>query len=81
MVPAQTALRFVLGNRDLSTRVIGISALTHLDEALAALDHGPLPAGAVGRLEALWATDFRLMDSKGFPRGRRDATFHPFAPA
>jgi aryl-alcohol dehydrogenase-like predicted oxidoreductase len=56
---AQTALRFVLGNRDLSTRVIGISALTHLDEALAALDHGPLPAGAVGRLEALWATDFR----------------------
>jgi L-galactose dehydrogenase/L-glyceraldehyde 3-phosphate reductase len=57
--PAQTALRFVLGNRDLSTRVIGISALAHLDEALAALDRGPLPAAAASKLEALWATDFR----------------------
>jgi len=29
--PAQTALRFVLGNREISTRIIGISALEFLD--------------------------------------------------
>jgi D-threo-aldose 1-dehydrogenase len=57
--PAQTALRFVLGNRDLSARVIGIAELADLDEALAAVEQGPLPNAAVGKLEALWATDFR----------------------
>jgi len=57
--PAQTALRFAVGNRDLSTCVIGISALAQLDEALAALDRGPLPVEAITKLEALWATDFR----------------------
>jgi aryl-alcohol dehydrogenase-like predicted oxidoreductase len=57
--PAQTALRFVLGNRDLSTRVIGIGELANLDEALAAVEQGPLPSMAITRLEGLWATDFR----------------------
>jgi aryl-alcohol dehydrogenase-like predicted oxidoreductase len=57
--PAQTALRFVLGNRDLSTRVIGISELPFLDEALAAVPMGPLPAEAIAKLERLWASDFR----------------------
>jgi L-galactose dehydrogenase/L-glyceraldehyde 3-phosphate reductase len=57
--PAQTALRFVLGNRDLSTRVIGIGELANLDEALAAVEEGPLPSLAITRLEGLWATDFR----------------------
>jgi len=57
--PAQAALRFVLGNHDLSTRVIGISTLAHLDEALAAIEQGPLPSTAIGKLEALWANDFR----------------------
>jgi L-galactose dehydrogenase/L-glyceraldehyde 3-phosphate reductase len=33
--PAQVALRFTLGNRDLSSRVIGITELAYLDEALA----------------------------------------------
>jgi L-galactose dehydrogenase/L-glyceraldehyde 3-phosphate reductase len=57
--PAQTALRFVLGNRELSTRVIGISELAFLDEALAAVPIGPLPAEAILKLERLWGSDFR----------------------
>jgi L-galactose dehydrogenase/L-glyceraldehyde 3-phosphate reductase len=58
--PAQTALRFVLGNRDISTRVIGISELSFLDEALAAVPMGPLPHEAILKLERLWARDFRV---------------------
>jgi aryl-alcohol dehydrogenase-like predicted oxidoreductase len=56
--PAQTALRFTLGNRDLSTRVIGIATLNDLDEALAAVAQGPLPATAAAKLNALWLADF-----------------------
>ncbi len=57
--PAQTALRFVLGNYDLSTRVIGVGDLRNLDEAFAAVEAGALPPEAIERLERLWATDFR----------------------
>ncbi len=57
--PAQTALRFVLGNRDLATRVIGISSIADLNEALAAVAQGPLPSAAITKLKGLWATDFR----------------------
>jgi D-threo-aldose 1-dehydrogenase len=57
--PAQTALRFALGNRDLSTRVIGISNLTDLNEALVAVEKEPLPPAAITKLKDLWATDFR----------------------
>jgi len=56
---AQTALRFVLGNRDISSRVIGVSSLNDLNEALVAVEQGPLPSAAITRLEGLWATDFR----------------------
>jgi aryl-alcohol dehydrogenase-like predicted oxidoreductase len=58
--PAQTALRFVLGNHDLSTRVIGIGELRQIDEALQAVEAGPLPPEAADTLERLWATDFRV---------------------
>jgi len=57
--PAQTALRFALANTDLSSRVIGVSMLTDLDEAFAALAQGPLPDVAVTKLQGLWASDFR----------------------
>jgi aryl-alcohol dehydrogenase-like predicted oxidoreductase len=57
--PAQTALRFVLANADLSSRVIGIAALADLDDAFAAVAQGPLPGAAVAKLEDLWANDFR----------------------
>jgi aryl-alcohol dehydrogenase-like predicted oxidoreductase len=56
--PAQVGLRFTLGNRDLSSRVIGIAELAQLDEALAAVERGPLPPEAVAKLDQLWATDF-----------------------
>ena len=56
--PAQVALRFTLGNRDLSTRVIGFSEPGQLDEAFAAIERGPLPPEAIAKLDQLWATDF-----------------------
>jgi aryl-alcohol dehydrogenase-like predicted oxidoreductase len=56
--PAQAALRFVLGNRDLTTRVIGITRIEQLDEALDAIAHGPLPTAAVSKLDTLWANEF-----------------------
>jgi len=56
---AQAALRFVLGKRDIATRVIGISTLNDLREALAAVEQGPLPNATITRLEGLWATNFR----------------------
>jgi L-galactose dehydrogenase/L-glyceraldehyde 3-phosphate reductase len=56
--PAQAALRFVLGNRDFASRIIGISTLADLDEALKAVEAGPLPSQAITRLEGLWPTDF-----------------------
>jgi len=58
--PAQAALRFTLGNRDLSSRVIGITELAQLDEALAAVERGPLPPEGIAKLDQLWATDFFL---------------------
>jgi len=57
--PAQAALRFVLGNRDFASRVIGLAELKHLDEALEAVRQGPLPTAAVSKLDALWANDFQ----------------------
>ena len=57
--PPQMALRFVLGNRDFSTRIVGVGDVRDLDDALAAVEAGPLPGEAVDKLERLWATDFR----------------------
>src|SRR5262245_33974237 len=56
--PAQAALRFALGNKEFATRVIGITAIAQLEEALAALALGPLPAAAIARLDALWRGGF-----------------------
>jgi D-threo-aldose 1-dehydrogenase len=57
--PAQAALRFVLANAELSSRVIGIATLADLDEALAAVAQGPLADAVIAKLESLWASDFR----------------------
>ena len=56
---AQVALRFVLGNKDFATRVIGITRVEQLAEALEAMARGPLPTAAVSRLESLWANEFQ----------------------
>jgi D-threo-aldose 1-dehydrogenase len=56
---AQVALRFVLGNTDFSTHVIGLSEIAYLEEALAAQAMGPLPPAAMAKLQALWDGDFK----------------------
>jgi D-threo-aldose 1-dehydrogenase len=56
--PAQAALRFVLGNHDFSTRVIGITKIEQISEALEALARGPLPPAAIAKLDKLWANGF-----------------------
>jgi aryl-alcohol dehydrogenase-like predicted oxidoreductase len=58
--PAQAALRFVLGQADFASRVIGVSTIDQLDAALDALARGPLPTTAVSKLERLWANDFEM---------------------
>jgi L-galactose dehydrogenase/L-glyceraldehyde 3-phosphate reductase len=55
--PAQAALRFGLGCPLLSTIEVGIGETWHLDEALAAVEMGPLPAPLLEALEKLRATD------------------------
>lgn len=55
---AQTALRFALANPDLACVVVGMAEPGHLEEALAAAELGPLPADAIARLEAVYASDF-----------------------
>ncbi len=56
--PAQAALRFCLGQPELSCCVVGIAELPYLEEAIRAAGLGPLPREAVATLEALWARDF-----------------------
>ena len=55
---AQTALRFVLSNKAVSTAIIGLSEPGYIDDAVAGAAMGPLPADAFSRLEALYDTDF-----------------------
>jgi len=50
---AQTALRYVLANEDLSGAVFGLAELSHLDEILAAAELGPLPDDALNNLRKL----------------------------
>jgi L-galactose dehydrogenase/L-glyceraldehyde 3-phosphate reductase len=55
---AQVALRFVLSNRDVSCAVIGSAELHHIDEALQAVEMGPLPPHVLSRLDVLYESDF-----------------------
>ena len=57
---AQTALRFVLTNPDVSCAIIGLAELAHLEEALAGAEAGPLAQPALNALQRLYAADFRL---------------------
>jgi D-threo-aldose 1-dehydrogenase len=54
--PAQAALRFGLACPLLSTIEVGIGEAWHLDEALAAVAMGPLPAEAIAQLDQLRRT-------------------------
>jgi aryl-alcohol dehydrogenase-like predicted oxidoreductase len=51
----EAAIRFVAGRRGVSTTVIGISTLAQLEEAVVAVNKGPLPPEAVARLGSVWA--------------------------
>ncbi len=55
---AQTALRFVLANPDVSCAVIGLAEPAHLEEALAGAALGPLPRQALEPLEEVYTNDF-----------------------
>jgi L-galactose dehydrogenase/L-glyceraldehyde 3-phosphate reductase len=55
---AQTAVRFALTNPELSTLVVGVATLAQLDEALAAIEAGPLPESALAEIAAAYAHGF-----------------------
>ncbi len=57
---AQTALRFVLSNPDISCAVFGLAEFAHLEQALVAEAMGPLPPAAIRKLEPLYSTNFGL---------------------
>ena len=53
---AQKAVRFALANPGVSGVLVGFSTQDHIDEAVAAVDMGPIPAEAMHDLEALYAS-------------------------
>jgi L-galactose dehydrogenase/L-glyceraldehyde 3-phosphate reductase len=55
---AQTAIRFALANPDVTCVLVGMAEPSHLEEALAAAETGPLPQDALDRLTPLYARDF-----------------------
>jgi L-galactose dehydrogenase/L-glyceraldehyde 3-phosphate reductase len=55
---AQTALRYVLSNRDIACAIIGLAEPAHLEEALAGEALGPLPEEAMDALERVYAAGF-----------------------
>ena len=57
LVPA--AIRFVLANPDVSTVLVGISDITHVDAAADAAERGPLDAEQLARIDALRQTGFK----------------------
>ena len=57
---AQTALRFVLSNPDISCAVFGLAEFSHLQAALVAERAGPLPQAALDRLEQVYSGNFGL---------------------
>jgi D-threo-aldose 1-dehydrogenase len=55
---AQTAIRFALANPDIACVVVGLAELSHLEEALAAAEMGPLPDDALAALREVYASGF-----------------------
>ena len=55
---AQTAIRYSLMNPGVSGVLVGFSKLEHIDEAVAAVDMGPLSDGVMRKLEALYDSGF-----------------------
>ena len=59
---AQTAVRFALSTPDVACAIVGLATLEHLEEALAGAESGPLPEGAVERLDRVYESDFEHAD-------------------
>lgn len=55
---AQAAIRFCLGHPGVAGALLGAAELSHIDEAVAAVEMGPLPAERLAKLERLYDTDF-----------------------
>ncbi len=55
---AQSAIRFGLMNPGVSGVLVGFSKLEHVDEAVAAVDMGPLPERGMRKLDGIYQTDF-----------------------
>ena len=53
IAPVEGAVRYVLSNPVVATSVIGFSEVEHVEEACAAEEKGPLPAGVLAELEAV----------------------------
>ena len=65
---AQTALRCGLANPGVACVVFGMAELSHLEEALAAAEKGPLPQQALDRLDTAYAAEFgETIGKKGRP--------------
>lgn len=55
---AQAAIRFVLGNKDVSTALVGFSTVEHVEAAVAVSGKGGLSEEDMARIEQLYASDF-----------------------
>jgi L-galactose dehydrogenase/L-glyceraldehyde 3-phosphate reductase len=55
---AQTALRFALSNPDVSTAIIGLAQIQHLEDAVGGAAMGALPQLALDKLETLYDSGF-----------------------
>lgn len=64
---AQAAIRFALMTPGISGVLVGFSELEHIDEAVAAVDMGPLPDSVMQKLDELYRTDFGGAGKSGKP--------------
>jgi aryl-alcohol dehydrogenase-like predicted oxidoreductase len=55
----EAGVRFALGQRGISTVLVGYSSLEQLEEAVQYASRGPLPPEAVSRLPEVWASFVR----------------------
>lgn len=51
----EAAIRFSISNPKVGTTLVGVSSFEQLEQAIAAVEQGPLPAAALERLQGIWA--------------------------
>ncbi len=52
----EAAIRFAISKAELSTALVGFSSLEQVEQAVACVQKGPLPAEALGRCKEVWAS-------------------------